>query len=204
MMTVRSWFIHLPCALCCLLMTTGCGNRQQAVHPTTVAAKPAASTQPILAVVFPATRVYCCPQAQIQFAYPADWQANSASTSLFSVTAPAKAGPCSLSLDVPKLPWHPPGLLTLGMIASQYERDLRKTLMPDAMAEQDDGLTVAGAPARRIISSGHHGGKSVVDMAVIAIHNDRIYILSTDCDAQNRRQARQALDDALTTLKWGN
>jgi hypothetical protein len=204
MMTVRTWFTHLPVVLICVLFADGCGHRQGSV-PTAVTPAAVPASQPVLAAVLPATnpatKTYHCPVADIQFDYPADWQADKAQTALFAVTAPTPAY-CSLNLDVPKLPWHPAGMISVGMVASGYEDDLKKNQIPDAVREEGTVLKIPGTQARRITACGHCHGKPLIDMAVILIHADHVFILSADCDDQGRESARKALDNAVASLKW--
>lgn len=206
-MTVRTWFTHLAVVAACTLSCAGCGHRQATatappkVAPIAPATIPATAT-PVLAAVIPATApalvTYHCPTADIQFDYPGDWQTNSARTALFAVAK----GQCSLNLDIPKLPWHPPGMITIKMVASGYEDDLKKNQIHDAVEEEDCPLDIPGAKARRITSCGHDHGKVLFDIAVILIHADRVYILSADCDETGRDSARKTLDNAVASLKW--
>jgi hypothetical protein len=204
MITVRTWFIHLSVPVVALLLT-GCGHRQgslpTAVAPANTAPPTTLPSAPILASVMPAAKTFNCPTADIQFNYPADWQADKGQTAVFAVTAPDDKT-CCLSLDIPKLPWHPAGMLSLYMVASEYEKDLKKNQIHDAVEEEDTRLDIPRSDAKRVIASGHANGKTLVDMAVILIHADRVYILSADCDQHNRDRARKTLDNAVASLKW--
>jgi hypothetical protein len=226
MMTIRFRFTHLPIVLICMLYSLGCEHRESAVSATVPpkGVPVASTTSPILASVVPATppssgasslgapvsvpanaaknalTTYHCPTAELQFEYPADWKTKKAHTALFSITSDQ----CSLNLDIPKLPWHPPGMITLKMVASGYEDDLKSTQMPDAVEEEDTVVEIPSAKACRITTCGHANGQSACDIAVIMIHADRVYILSTDCNDSSKEKARKALDEAVSTLKWAN
>ena len=211
-MTVRTWFTHLTLVSACLFagagLGAGCGHRQASVTtgaPPNVT--PIASTSPVLATVVPATspistaaalKTYHCPTADIQFDYPADWETNKAHTALFAVSKDQ----CSLNLDIPKLPWHPPGMITLKMVASGYEDDLKKNQLHDAVEEEDCPLQIPGAKACRITTCGHDNGKPMFDIAVVMLHADRVYILSADCDESGEEKTRKTLDEAVGSLKW--
>ena len=136
-----------------------------------------------MAAVLFTTKTYHCPTADIQFDYPSEWQPDAATTSLFTVTAPTTSH-CCLNLDVPTLPWHPRGMITVNMVADGYERDLKKNQIHDAVQEEACSVSVPDAQAKRITTCGHENGKTLIDMAVILIHADRVYILSTDTDDQ--------------------
>ena len=161
------------------------------------------ATSPVLAaVVAVPTTTYRSPVGDIQFDYPSDWKPDATQSSTFAVQAPANLGHSWLNLDVPKLPWHPAGMISLDMVASGYESDLKKNQIHDAVREEDCSLSIPNAKARRIISHGHDHGKMLIDMAVILIHADRVYILSTDSDDAGRASARKTLDNAVASLKW--
>jgi hypothetical protein len=217
MMAVRTWFTHLTVlAACttCTLTGAGCGHRQTAVttNAATKVTPIAPATSPVLAAVVPATapsstvsattaaalKTYHCPTADLQFDYPADWETNNAHTALFAVCKDQ----CSLNLDIPKLPWHPPGMITLKMVASGYEDDLKKNQLHDAVEEEDCPLQIPGAKACRITTCGHDNGKAMFDIAVVMVHADRVYILSADCDESSEEKARKTLDEAVGSLKW--
>jgi hypothetical protein len=200
MLTVRTWLTHLLLVLICLLPCASCGHRQGSV-PAAVAPTVAPATQPIMAAVLFTTKTYHCPTADIQFDYPSEWQPDAATTSLFTVTAPTTSH-CCLNLDVPTLPWHPRGMITVNMVADGYERDLKKNQIHDAVQEEACSVSVPDAQAKRITTCGHENGKTLIDMAVILIHADRVYILSTDTDDQGRDSARKTLDCAIASLKW--
>jgi len=219
MMTTRTWFAHLTVDLliaACVLPSAGCGHRQSSVpvatgpQPVSPTISVSSATQPILASITPASstktapvKTYRCPIADIQFDYPADWEQDKAKTAVFAIspTLPSSSV-CSLNLDVPKLPWHPPGMISVGMVADGYEDDLKKNQMHDAVQQEDCSLNIPGAKARRITSTGHADGKTLIDIAVILIHADRVYILSADCDENTKDNTRKTLDSVVASLKW--
>lgn len=142
----------------------------------------------------------------VRFKYPADWQAEKAQTAVFAVAAPAGAagsgGYSSLSLDIPKLPWHPFGILPIGSVESGYVKDLKKNQIHDAVEKESVDLKIPGAVARRVRCEGHEDGKPAIDVAVLIVHADRVYIFSCDSDNGGYAAARGALDGAIGTLEW--
>jgi hypothetical protein len=139
----------------------------------------------------------------IRFKYPQSWQPEKAQTAAFDVAAPAdNKGYSSLSLDVPHLPPHIPGMITPRMVTDGYVDDLRKHEIHDAKVDEAVDLKCAGAPARRVKCSGHENGKAMTDVAVAIIHNDRVYIFSCDGDPDGYNAARAALDAAVASIEW--
>lgn len=208
-----------------LAICSGCGGRKQSVaqvHPTASTAPaiphdPApmvATTSPVLppvAMKIPASAPVIMPTKTFQNAaggislsYPADWKPQPAKTSVLSVAnlPSTAAGHASLSLDIPKLPWHVPGMIPIGIVTNDYASDVRKNQIPDAVVEENVTITVPDAKARRITSVGHSAGKPAIDVAVIMVHNDQVYILSVDSDDTGRDLADKVLDAAVISVKW--
>jgi hypothetical protein len=130
------------------------------------------------------------------------------SGSLFSVTAPGNGVVAvdrpEFNLDVPKLPWHIPGMISCGMVASGYVDDLRKNHIPDAIVKEQKSIKVAGENAKQLTCTGHQNGKALTDVAIMTVHADRVYIFSTDCDCDGSHceLARKALAAAIASVKW--
>jgi hypothetical protein len=192
---------------------TGCGSRHAtpaaiapAVTRPALQAKATLSPQHVAATV-PASQpvaTYANTSAGICLSYPANWKPEKAKTAAFAVAGPTGTtrGYSSLSLDIPKMPWHIKDMIPMMVVAHDYVSDLRQNQIPDAQVQQETDITVPGASARRITCAGHENGKTSIDVAVILIHADQVYILSADSDDAGRMAARHAIDDAVASLKW--
>jgi hypothetical protein len=196
----------------CLSLLLGCGNRQgnvAAVAPKVQSALPAASAGPavtpktLMVVPTPMQTFKSNPPA-ISFCYPADWVPRHTRTAVFSVAAPVQqaCGCPSLTLDIPKLPWHLPGMITLGMISHGYVDDLKKNLLPDAAIKDQTPLNIPSATAQRITCAGTQAGKPAFDIAVLMIHGDQVFILSADCDQAGYDTACKTLASAVASIQW--
>jgi hypothetical protein len=161
----------------------------------------AATTAPATS---PASATFEDKNAGIRLTYPGDWQPEKAQTALLDVAAPEadNKGYSSLSLDIPKLPWHPPGFITCGEVESGYVDDLKKNQIHDAKVDENVKITVPDSSARRVKCSGHEDGKTMIDVAVLIVHADRVYILSCDSDDAGYVAARAALDAAVASIQW--
>ena len=81
-----------------------------------------------------------------------------------------------ISLDVPDLPWHPPGMIPIGSVESGYLDDLRgkfgkietKELTPPPISD---------AKLRMVSVGWQQDGKSMREAALLIVHNDHVYIL---------------------------
>ena len=93
-------------------------------------------------------------------------------------------------------------MIPISIVSSDYISDLKKNQIPDAVVQEEIAITVPDASARRITSAGHEKGKSSIDVAVIMIHADQVFILSADSDDAGRALARATIDAAVASLKW--
>ena len=140
----------------------------------------------------------------IRLAYPADWKAApSKDYVLLLVPADAKNDSTgkSISLDVPKLPPHMPGMIPLGLVVNGYMDDLKKP-HPGIAVEKPAAASVAGANARRVRSTWKSEAQSRVEDAVLTVHGDRVYIFRADSEAAEAERMRQKLEGVLATVTW--
>jgi len=209
-MIERSCVIRRIIAGAMLMPLSGCSHRQSGAV-TAAAPTPAKMSAVVTAPgTSPAPAAALQPRtftgSGFQFDYPGDWQPAKGQTAVFAITAPvnppAATTKPSLSLDVPKLPWHLPGMITAGMVASGYVSDLQKNQIPDAVLKEETAVTVAGENGKRVTCTGHIAGKTSTDVAIILVHADKVYILSADSDESGCDSARKTLDEAATTWKW--
>jgi hypothetical protein len=160
----------------------------------------AATTAPATS---PAVATFEDKKAGVRLTYPADWQPVKGSKSLVDVEIPGDKGFSELSIDIPKLPWHPPGMLPMSQIESGYISDLKKNEIHDAKEIESVALKVSDCTAaRRVKSSGHENGKEMIDVGILIVHADRVYILSCDGDDAGYPTARAALDASLASIEW--
>jgi len=93
-------------------------------------------------------------------------------------------------------------MITVNMVASGYISDLKKNQIHDAVVNERVPITVSGCAGQRITSKGHENGQLSIDVAIILIHADKVYILSADSDEAGCDTARKTLDAAVASLKW--
>jgi hypothetical protein len=184
-----------------------CSDRQAVTAPVAAPATTAPTTAPSpkLLVVLPVPP-HTFNGAGIQFDYPGNWQIIKPSSSLFALVAPGPGIQAvdrpEMTLDVPNLPWHIPGMISAGMVASGYVDDLRKNHIPDAVVKEQKSLKIAGENGRMLTCVGHRNGRTLTDIAVVMVHADRVYIFSTDCDQHGCDLAGKTLLAAMASVKW--
>jgi hypothetical protein len=108
----------------------------------------------------------------------------------------------AISLDVPELPFHIPGLIPMGAVRSGYLDDLRKQV--GAITVEDlPAPDVGGAAARLVRSSWRPApGQTVRETALLLVHGDRVYILRARADAATDDQTRTAFDGIVQSMRW--
>lgn len=174
------------------LASGGCRPRGPAQSPSRDTPRPT-----------PGTSEFASERHGIRFTYPSNWSARP-DADLVLRLAPAGMGDdsaASVSLDVPKLPPHIPGMIPLGMVVDGYRDDLKKQR---AGIQIDDPVAtkVAGANARRVRSAWQEGGQTRVEIAVLTVHGDRVYIFRANADGADEADAGAALDSILSAVSW--
>jgi hypothetical protein len=106
-----------------------------------------------------------------------------------------------MTLDVPKLPPHIPGLIPIDSVRDGYVNDFKKKA-PDAQATNLSDPGVPDAKQHRVKLTGHLNGAALINEAVLLVHGDQVFILSVDCDEKSYSAAKAALDLAVQTLRW--
>ena len=165
-------------------LTIGCQPRPSA---------PPAATRPL------ATRTEFTGPG-IRLSYPSGWS-SVASAELVLRLAPSPASKTVVSLDVPKLPPHIPGLIPLGAVVNGYVDDLKKH-DPGVNVEQPVETKVAGANARRVRSTRTLDGSPLVEDAVLTVHGDRVYIFRANTEPSDQQDARDALNVLIDSVQW--
>lgn len=107
-----------------------------------------------------------------------------------------------ISLDVPELPAHVPGLIPLGMVVNGYLDDLKKQV--GGKVDVRDEAPPAGAlggKVRMVRSEwGRSGGQQ--ETAVIVVHGDQVYILRGRSDVGHERETREAMEEIVGSWRW--
>src|SRR5207248_3467006 len=90
----------------------------------------------------------------IHLDWPNDWTPRQSNDFVLELVPSARAAASSgvgstISLDVPALPPHLPGMIKIGLVANGFLDDLRKEQKSVQVVEQKD-VTIPGATARRI------------------------------------------------------
>lgn len=143
----------------------------------------------------------------VRLTHPPDWEPASSDNYVLLLVPVNRAADdttfatASMSLDVPKLPLHIPGLIPLGAVVNGYAGDLQKRYADINVVESAPAM-LAGANARRVRSRWTANGRPMTEDAVLAVHGDRVYILRLTADARDFPRARDAFEELLGSVRW--
>jgi hypothetical protein len=133
----------------------------------------------------------------VSLSYPSDWTERENKDYELEIVPSAGDGSTAISLEVPKLPPHIPGMIPLGSVVNGYIDDLKKQ-HPGVKIEDNSPVLVDKAKAKRVRSSWDGAGEE----AVLTVHGDRVYIFRANADAGHAREATQVLNQVLESVKW--
>ena len=191
-----------------IVLLTGCRHKTLAAPAPAVegssVAKPAAppATKPATrpATTQAAGRTFDGRKLGVRLEYPAGWTPKESKDYDLLLVPEKAAGEREISLDVPDLPPHVPGMIPLGMVKNGYLDDLKKKV--GTLQTKEETPTIPGAHARLVTSRWEKGGKSFTEAALVLVHGDHVYILRASSDAAGEKETRAALDAIITSLQW--
>ena len=170
------------------LIPFGCAK-----HPSTVSPTPTSLP----------TRLFDRPDLGVRLTWPAAWETQqSQDFVLMLVPTGAISADTSISLDVPKLPPHIPGLIPIGSVRNGYLDDLRKLV---GKLETKD-LPQPGVPdaIQRLLRSQWTDGQGFAqqETALLMVHGDGVYILRGRSAVSDDAKTRAAFDEIMKSLSW--
>lgn len=171
-----------------------------ATHPHHRAATVPPATAPLGA---PAT-VFSRPDLGVELTQPAGWVTRTSKdyVLLLQPTSANGSDAPAISLDVPDLPFHIPGMIPIGAVRSGYLDDLRKQV--GQMTVEDLPVPeVGGATARMVRSTWHPApDQTVRETALLMVHADRVYILRGRADDAHEGATRAGFDEIVRSMRW--
>jgi hypothetical protein len=203
----------LACILLCL--SAGCRRRAAVAAATSRPAVAAVTTEPVQS----ASQSLASSSASVDFTekktgisltYPSTWstkpnkdyelllvpqsQVNGASM------GPTNLPNWSISLDVPDLPPHLPGMIPLDMVRDGYVKDLRKS----AGSLQTVNLKSPAVQGCKcdMVRSTWHGAADEVETALLFVRGDHVYIIRARCRADHEADTRAVFDQIVQSIHW--
>jgi hypothetical protein len=139
----------------------------------------------------------------IALSYPPGWvklESKDYALVLAPISLAGAAGP-SISLDVPELPFHLPGMIPIALVKNGYLDDLRKQYGQIETQEQP-APQIERAETRLVHSEYAVNGKLFTEKALLLIHGDRVYILRATAEADGAAPAFAAHKAIAKSLTW--
>ena len=114
-------------------------------------------------------------------------------------TEPAASASSSM---FPDLPFHLPGMITLGLIEHGYVSDLKDKYKNVHVDSSADHPMPSGAKARLVESSWTQDGMPHKDVALLILRKDHVYILGCGSDAAHLAATRADFDMLAKSFEW--
>jgi hypothetical protein len=178
------WFVIL-------LMVGGCHRRHTLNNNPATLPSPSGLTQ------------FVSTQHGIHLSYPSSWTVHPSEDYVLLLMPPGVDRPqnCSLSLDIPDLPPHLPGMIRMGMIKDGYIEDLRKKA-PDLKIIEDQPHPVDDATGRLVRTAWTADGRSYGETVLLLIHKGDVFLIRSTSDLAHQSTARAAFDQAIASIRW--
>jgi hypothetical protein len=194
----REKFAAVIMAMACCLMACGCEHRAAKAADPPAATHPAATEASGDGVIFRDAR------HGFSVKYPRGWarrKGDSAEDVLTIDKDPDKHTEPEVTIDVPKLPPHIPGMIPLSAVESGYVDDVKKRMKNVSVVESKP-VKVDGAPARRFVLCGEDkdGKRKLVVLAILK--GDHLYMVGGEGPADEFETVEAAFEQVSKSWKW--
>ena len=140
--------------------------------------------------------------AGIELSWPAGWQQTQKEGYEWTIVPAEKRGAdCWISLDVPKLPLHPPGMIPISRVESGYVDDLKKQF-GNLDTKELTPTTLPNAKERSCRCGWQKDGQNMQQTALLLVHDDHVYIIRARSDNDHEQSTREAFDAVVASIKW--
>ena len=138
--------------------------------------------------------------------YPSGWSGRSTKDYTLLLERAHSEASARVTVDVPYIPPHLPGMMTMTLVVNGYIDDLKTRLSDFTIVQRGDD-TLAGAPAQRLLMTGREQagdrpGEQRRIAALIAIHDEQVYILQADATPEQIESARLAMAGITAAWVW--
>jgi hypothetical protein len=191
-------------AVLVLIAQSACKSKDSTDEATTA---PAPATQAVGQTTTTASGLiaYENRSAGIRLQYPSEWTQKQDDDYVLALEPAVEAKPGDphrrITVDVPSLPPHLPGMITLSRVKSGFIKGQKKKLM-DVNVIEDVEQTIPNAKADRVVLTGKLNGEDRKMAALLMMHDDRVYIIRADSDLANYPQTKAAWDQMVASLQW--
>lgn len=162
--------------------------------------EPPAATRPGPATA-PATVEYRNEKQGIRLQYPSDWSPKEDKDYVLKLVPAGRDEGRRITFDVPDIPPHIPGMITLGRIEKGYLDDLKKD-HPGLKVEESEDEAVPGGKGRLVRSTWAEKKDAKMDVALLMMRGEHVYILAADGNAATFDAVRATFDAIAKSLRW--
>jgi hypothetical protein len=143
------------------------------------------------------------PQAGIGLTWPSGWEQSQLESYEWTIFPAGEKSSQQrwISLDVPTLPWHPPGMIPITRVEKGYVDDLKKEFGTLDVKELTPP-NVADSKLRCVRCGWQKDGKSMEQTALLIVHDDHVYILRSRSDAEHEQATRECFDSVVSSITW--
>ncbi len=136
--------------------------------------------------------------------YPNGWTSRKGDDPHDVLTIDAKAGDqngAEVTVTVPHLPPHIPGIIPLPAVEDGYVKDVKKR-MSNVNEAQSKHVKIDGADARRFVITGQKDKQDRKMVVITSVKGDHLYIISGEAPLDRYSTVRSAVDQVVQTWKW--
>jgi hypothetical protein len=136
----------------------------------------------------------------IQLTYPTGWIPKPDPDCIWNVVPLADTTAVSMSLQIPSLPPHLPGMIPVRMVKNGYVDDLRDA--HGSIATTESSPTIPKASAKLVHATWTEKGTPMFQSALILVHADHVYILRSEGKASDEAAIKPAFESVSQSLRW--
>jgi hypothetical protein len=153
----------------------------------------AAATQPTTA---PGPQTFHDSTGCLQVVYPGNWTVKNDPNYELTIVS----GQETITVDVPDLPPHVPGMIPLGMVVNGYISDLKK--LHPALNSQKHFASVPHAKAALVDSSWTEQNACSDESALLMVHGNHVFIIRVVAPASDFTAGRAVFGDVVKSIHW--
>lgn len=173
----------------------GLGDAPKPANP-----KPPAKTPPA-PTTGPATVEYRNEKEGVRLQYPSDWSPKADKDYVLKLVSAKHDDGRMITFDVPNLPPHLPGMITLGRIEKGYLDDLKKD-HPGLKVEETSDETIPGGKGRLVRTTWIEKKESRTDLGLLMMRGEHVYILAAQSETAEFDPVKAAFEVVARSLQW--
>jgi hypothetical protein len=171
------------------------GDPPKAANPNPPATTPPPPT------TGPATVEYHNDKQGVRLRYPSDWSPKADKDYVLKLVPDKHDDGRMITFDVPDLPPHLPGMITLGRMEKGYVDDLKKD-HPGLKVEEATDESIPGGKGRLVRSTWVEKKEPKTDLGLLMMRGEHVYILAAQSPTAALDPVKAAFDVVAKSLQW--